>query len=87
MSVNWRSAEKVHNPLFRQGYNEVWQGFEPAISTLWEDEDLTAYQHGRRFGTYVQAQGTGHVPLLKHNYIYPRCLELMVCAMREGALG
>jgi hypothetical protein len=87
MSVNGRTAELVHDPLFRRGYYEIFAGDESCISTLWQAEDRQAYLRGRKFGAYVQAVAGMRVPLLKHNYIDPRTLELVLCAMKDGALA
>ncbi len=84
MSVNFRSAEHVHNPLFRMGYGEIWRGEEAAISTFWGQEDLEQYRAGRSFGLYVLAEHQAHVPLLNHNWIHPKCLELMVLWKKDS---
>jgi hypothetical protein len=78
MSINFRSTEHVHNPLFRLGYGEIWRGDESAISPLWQAEDLEQYKAGRSFGLYVLTEAKQHVPLLTRNWINSRCLELMV---------
>ena len=76
----------IADPLFRRGYEEIWRGDENAIDRGWSDNEQLAYERGRQFGVYVQAEGEGRVPLSRGYFPHPRAKLLLMLAFRDGNL-
>lgn len=78
--------EVIANPLFREGYAEIWLGLEQAIDIRWTPEDQEAYERGRAFGLYVREADGGRVPLTRGFLPHPRARHLLMMAFIDGAV-
>ena len=78
--------EIIADPLFKQGYHEVFDGQESAIDTRWSDLECEAYERGRAFGVVVRHEGEGRLPLTKGYLAHPRAKLLLMMAMKDGCV-
>lgn len=73
--------EIIADPLFKAGYDEIFQGLEPAVDIRWSDEECWAYERGRQFGLVVRDSEGRRLPLLSGALIHPRAKLLLMMAM------
>lgn len=76
--------EIIADPLFKCGYNEIFDGAGHAVDRRWTDSEQLAYERGRAFGTVVLMQGEGRVPLSRGYLAHPRARHLLMMAMIDG---
>lgn len=76
--------EIIADPLFKEGYAEIWNGLEAASDIRWSDAEAEAYERGRQFGIYVKLQEEEKIPLVRGYLAHPRAKLLLMMAMREG---
>ena len=74
----------IADPLFKAGYNEIWDGLEPAVDIRWSDAETEAYERGRQFGVVVKTQEGVRLPLTRGSLTSPRAQLLLMMAMRAG---
>lgn len=74
----------IADPLFKAGYNEIWDGIESRVDVGWHPAEEESYGRGRAFGIYVKAMGQGRVPLSRGFLAHPRALHLLMLAMLTG---
>lgn len=77
-------AEILADPVFREGYEEIWRGEATSIDIRWTDEEQLAYERGRQFGIYVLTSEGTRVPLTKGSLAHPRAQTLLIMAFRGG---
>lgn len=75
-------SEILSNPVFREGYEEIWRGEASSIDVSWSDDDQLAYERGRQFGIFVLTSEETRVPLMKGSLPHPRAQTLLIMAMR-----
>lgn len=78
--------EIIADPLFRAGYDEVFQGLEPACDVRWSDMERLAYERGRQFGQVVRRDEGVRIPLTRGGFVTPRARLLLLLAFRDGDL-
>lgn len=76
--------EIIADPLFKAGYNEVFNGQEQAADIRWSDDEQLAYERGRQFGQVVRRDEGCFLPLTRGFLAHPRAKLLLMLAMRGG---
>jgi hypothetical protein len=76
--------EIIADPLFRAGYEEIFNGLQSAADIRWNDQEQLAYERGRQFGVYVRHVEEERVPLVRGYLAHPRAKLLLMFAMRDG---
>lgn len=75
-------SEILSNPVFREGYEEIWRGEPSSVDASWSDDDQLAYERGRQFGLFVLTSEESRVPLTKGSLPHPRAQTLLIMAFR-----
>jgi len=72
------------DPLFREGYFEIWRGLEPACDVGWSEAETVAYERGRQFGVVVHTSYGAPLALQRGSLVNPDAKRLLILAMQSG---
>jgi hypothetical protein len=79
-------ADIIAMPHFKKGYEHFWSGEEPLFDRGWMPHEQEAYERGRQFANWCQAEGEGKVALVRGYLAHPRAEALLLRAFYSGGV-
>lgn len=80
-------ARLLADPMFRLGYGDFWDGYEPQGDTAWTPEECHAYDHGRSFAAFLQNMGEARLVLSRGGVAEARAQHLLLRGLHTGEVG